>query len=100
MTKDELIAALEAATGPSFVLDLSIAFYVRPADIAQTLGPRPYTASIDAAMTLVPERWQWVLDGGDTPSRACLLDRGERCVDVTGATPAIALCIAALRAHA
>jgi hypothetical protein len=72
-----------------------------------------YTESLDAAMTLVPEGWSWHLSGGDLSvggkPYACIasneLSGGpepwleEREVEeATAATPAIALCIAALTA--
>ncbi len=65
-----------------------------------------FTASVDAAMGLVPEGMAWTLDGGDTsclcsaeigkvPARGRLLNPewvGE------GTTPALAICAAAVRA--
>lgn len=115
MTAD-LITRLESADGPSRELD---------ADIARAIGwecvvrdpeaqgkyvcwrkhyrsgewimlPR-YTASIDAALTLVPEGWDWAIfhtNGGLTIHAWC----GDK-IDHFGDTPALALCIAALRAH-
>lgn len=69
-----------------------------------------YTASIDAALTLVPEGWAWrvMLDGTKLTPRAELAEPvitdfgpgvGLR-AQVCGATPAIALCIASLLARA
>lgn len=64
-------------------------------------GPR-YTESIDAALTLVPEGKWWVLNSGvSTPhklSRA-FVGLGEHQTDGLGRKPAIALCIAALKAR-
>lgn len=64
MTVQELIAVLEAATGPAFVLDHEIALWnhndLRAAHeplAGIIMNPKPYTASIDAALTLVPEGW-------------------------------------------
>jgi hypothetical protein len=62
----------------------------------------PYTASLDAAVTLVPEGWTWgrfhsgtvecmTLNG---PGNSILLERGK------GISAALALCAAALRARA
>ena len=62
----------------------------------------PYTASLDAAVTLVPEGWTWgrfhsgavecmTLNG---PGNSILFERGE------GISTALALCAAALRARA
>lgn len=64
-----------------------------------------YTASIDAAMTLVPEGYDWSLDNFDgefgKPSAWVHARRSAaEIVPVTGATPALALCSAALRARA
>lgn len=59
-----------------------------------------YTSSIDAALTLVPKDCSWSLDGDNyaivMPSTGNEdYDSGENHI----ATPAIALCIAALKAH-
>lgn len=119
---DELIKRLEAASGPDRELD---------ADIATSLGkpvckddpcnwvikypgaydyrklPR-YTASIDAALTLVPEGLDWFVKhyasaGGKygavvTSPEIAARSWGDYSHD-DAATPAIALCIAALRAR-
>lgn len=68
--------------------------------------PRPYTASLDAAMTLVPDEAFWRVghDGeGPDPSlfraQALLPERGVN-IACVGLTSAIALTAAALRAHA
>lgn len=64
----------------------------------------PYTSSLDAAMTLVPEGWEWMMEGEETerhfpPSqwlyKAHLGDK----ITSEGSTPALALCAAALRAR-
>jgi hypothetical protein len=75
--------------------------------------PPRFTESLDTAMTLVPDGWSWHLSGGDLSVEgkpyACIasneLSGGpapwleEREVkEATAATPAIALCIAALTA--
>lgn len=57
-----------------------------------------YTASLDAAMTLVPEGYDWAVfrtNGGLTVHAWC----GSR-EDVFAATPALALTAACLRARA
>jgi hypothetical protein len=68
-----------------------------------------YTASLDAAMTLVPEGWRVGSMGetvieGDDPWNARLLEKrfDGRAKSAQGdaATPALALCAAALRARA
>ena len=84
----------EQAAGPDAGLDLAIW-----TSLLDTPGFRPppspwrtdYTASLDAAVTLVPEGCGWMVMGNAAkvkrwPSRA--------------ATPALALCAAALRARA
>lgn len=65
-----------------------------------------YTASIDTAMTLVPEGLMWsVQTDFGLPGRARLWgsvlpsQAAARSWNTDGATPAIALCIAALRAR-
>jgi hypothetical protein len=98
----------EQAAGPDRVLDAEITKSFIPRDathvarsrygwsfiIAQEfewLENQPYTASLDAAVTLVPEGWGWLIMGnaakvGRLPSR--------------GATSPLALCAAALQARA
>ena len=66
-------------------------------------SPRRYSASIDAALTLVPEAWQ-MIDGQDVPERSfrrLTLNKGGFSPYFQGlaATPALALCAAALRAR-
>jgi hypothetical protein len=108
MTREELIAALEAATGPSRELDAAIFSHLYgwsyPLVGAAVHDFREngaaYTASIDAALTLVPDGCEaviWTAGGADVfPATP-----GLRAYDAThAATPAIALCIAALRARA
>ena len=68
---------------------------------------REYTASLDAAMTLVPEGRDWMLDNFDGPhDRRCSSSVFNRPgalyedFEAFAATPALALTAAALRAHA
>lgn len=110
---DDLIARLEKATEGSRELDSQIAQNLwtqqfgkcRPKD----LRIPTYTTSIDAAMTLVPEgvegevRW-WKGADGNTYARACI--DADLTSDVlplyesaTVRSPALALCIAALKAR-
>ena len=61
-----------------------------------------YTASLDAAMTLVPEGWYWQVGQGNHAWAAVYenpIPPATR-VDPIAATPALALCAAALRARA
>jgi hypothetical protein len=73
---------------------------------------RSYTTSIDAALALVPPGWSWhvrLLHRGDPPmpvihavafnDRAGMVLASE-CCDAEADTAPMALCIAALRAHA
>ena len=103
MTRAELIAALEAATGPSRELDEAIETFLfhheldhhRKTRIAPIL--LNYTASLDAALMLVPEGMMW-----DVESRnAAFVGFASAPVRqfVIGSTPALALCIAALEAR-
>lgn len=129
MNRAELLALAErceAATGPDRAIDFAIFRTLHPeyagpewkefagglrhvndgSDIRcvppASLTPSQWTASLDAALTLVPEGWDWCLSRGTgEPAVASMspTDRvGGPCV--TGATPALALCAAALRARA
>lgn len=98
MTAD-LITRLESADGPSRELDWLIECTVN--DHARISGPMHndprYTASIDAALTLVPAGYDWAVfhtNGGITLHAWC----GDR-EDRFGATPALALAAAALKAR-
>jgi hypothetical protein len=71
-------------------------------DGADYCGAPKFTASLDAAMTLVPEGWHWSVVSDDC---AAVFKRTERKLyaalhDATAITPALALCAAALRARA
>lgn len=78
MSREELIAALEKATGPGYALDHEIGKWrYAEAGLSSPAIHKNYTASIDAAMTLyrlVPERVP------SNPRLACieaLKQRGE-----------------------
>jgi hypothetical protein len=124
MDKLELAERCEKATGPQRELDVAIAIECGPAakrleslmagsphntvaEIAKEADRESplvcipsYTASLDAAVTLVPE---WMI-----ASIEVYLDHGEALVrypyysgkESRAATPALALCAAALRARA
>ena len=135
MTREELIAALEAATGPSKQLNSAIHAEMRregwtPEEWARTVAELDnpsivnvpaYTASIDAAVTLVPDgagvelRRYWLTTG--IADAVCVALGGSEDGRVWSAliawgtdgqtaeaedkpTGAIAICIAALRARA
>jgi hypothetical protein len=109
----DLARRLEEATGPDRELDLQIATTCGAKVLEATAiatgrafeyrriperAALTFTASIDAAMTLVPEGFDWAVfrtNGGLTVHAWC----GNR-EDVFGATPALALAAAALRARA
>lgn len=105
----KLAEELEAAEGPNFDLEMRIFRAVNPQATSRSVPPN-YTASIDAAMTLVPEGWESIelrrTDDGEW--RAALAgndahfmaeDPDEFFVESGNhATPALALCAAALKA--
>ena len=113
-----LLANLEAATGPSRELDAEIATVIfgRPRAsgnvgepqvlhwwdraVGFAVAPR-YTESLDAARTLLPEGWFALIDTrGRADVRYAPIDQsGYRREVADAATPALALCIAALRAR-
>lgn len=85
-----LIERLEAASGPDMELDeaiwLATKCHIEP--------QRSYTASIDAALTLVPKGRHATISTKH-PVAAAVINGDPWCY----ATPALALCIAALRAR-
>ena len=96
----DLIARVEAAQGPDRELDAEIHALGLTVD-SRLVIPRAYTASLDAAAALVP-------DGGDWSRHRGV--NGQMTMQVWGpdamwpglsqaATPALALCAAALRAR-
>lgn len=118
MTRAELLAALAAATGPDRALDFWLWWYCKanvadpdkppPADyVADNLHTAPrYAASLDAAMTLVPEGWRLasIVIGwdGDAYYYDAQIARDDKPQDANGehALIPLALCIAALSARA
>ena len=133
----DLIARIEAAAGPDRELDAAISVAVgrgdhethvieytdgrsqrvpwRPGGLLPDIECRSYTASIDSALTLVPEGWVWRVCSADpycghSQGYACLAAgtyvppqepwlEDRFIVDNRAATPVLALCAAALRAH-
>lgn len=108
MTTD-LIDRLEKAAGPDRELDRAIAAAIiqwpTGIDGDAVMGMQdaehltPYTSSIDAALTLVPEGHDWVVGDvngqvGGTPY-ACVGSTKKH----FGETAVLSLCIAALRAR-
>jgi hypothetical protein len=120
MTLPDLIKRLEEARSGSFELDCAIHKAVRRADyerlglVMPEYGP-PYTVSLDAALTLVPEGWDWDVrnyrdwdvQGYRDRAAALVVKRYEAGqpqpnppgYDGHGAAPALALVIAALKAR-
>ena len=125
MTRTELIAALEAAEGPSRELDTAIHEIAFPHDDIDDKAPGDpvfrkiedviwfnvphYTGSIDAALSFTPEGWEYRIYHNiagkftELPGSWYLGQVHEympkwRFEGYSRATPAIALCIANLRA--
>lgn len=93
-----LIERLERASGPDRELDRAIQVF----DLGELpYGPIPrFTSSLDDAVSLIPIGWIW-----DVASSGCAWvmppENLEGHIVVSGIeSPAIALCIAALRARA
>ena len=92
---DALVAELEKATEGSREFDAAI--YIK---LQAPLGLIPhYTTSLDAALTLVPEGMAWTILSGALHA-ACVGDASTGNPVTKAATPALALCIAALKARA
>lgn len=115
----ELAAKIEAAAGPDRELDKAIAlalFDREEADVPgfihagareayvdlleRTVTGARFTASLDAAMTLVPEAAGFSVQHMGHPCLAFVQMPGHAEVSSDAATPALALCAAALRARA
>ena len=106
----DLAKRIEELEGPRFALEQEIFRVVNPQATAQSKPPA-YTASLDAAMSLVPEGWGfrfgelfWVkTDSGEIKSCAKGGVAEMLATDVLSigkaATPALALCAAAIRAR-
>lgn len=91
---DALIEKLEAATCAQYALDVAI---YEAIGRAEPEIPPAYTASMDAALTLVPDGYDWRVDRINS-GLTIFASVGNEDVHF-GDTPAIALCIAALRAR-
>jgi len=105
MTPDltRLAEMCEGAEGPSYDLEKKIAEAVGYPAIV----PPAYTASLDAAVTLVPEGWYWRAGHGVLWAGWAHLNRkhSDHCDrddehSAHAETPALALCTASLRARA
>ena len=114
----DLITRLEAATGPDRELDAAICIDLGLSKdnvmvgvdgwcINSETNPNPYksptfTASIDAALTLVPEGYYPIIDFAEV--KCFIRDRNNFDHDppawcAKAPTPALAICIAALKAR-
>jgi hypothetical protein len=103
----KLVERCEQATGPNTELSFAIYAAISGKDYSHIkrsqryLYGEPYTASLDAAMTLVPEGWTingFVQKVGGRTYISLIGKRGKE--PAYGATDALALCAAALRARA
>lgn len=104
----DLIKKLEAATEGSRELDISILKQIMPYRrdrfhaIANLDKKHRYTTSIDAALTLVPEGFHWWLESGNeygSNPHAGVYHKENEQQEGIAETPALALCIAALKAR-
>jgi hypothetical protein len=105
MTLLELAERCEKATGPDRELDLAIAQAIRAP--WQYVGEPPreikcgaYTASLDAAMTLANGYGGEVTFFKDGTAKAFLWQPYPMAIEAKAATPALAICAAALKARA
>ena len=100
----KLAERIEALEGPCRRIDECIQVAISGKDPLDYDGPfdaPEYTASLDAAMTLVPEGWLFDLYNlNGYPEAHLTNDTLQRvAVSVVTATPALALCAAAIRAQ-
>lgn len=106
---DDLIKRIEAATAESAEREeLGIAIN-EALDIASYItDDGDPTQSIDAALTLVPDGFEWCLEyqaghhvSCESECMIAIAKLGDPCFDweATAATPALALCAAALKAR-
>lgn len=91
-----LIARVEVAEGASFAMDQDIAHAIG----AMGMPPKPYTASLDAAVSLVPVGHDWILENVNGGQTICArVGHNDKDRNSWGDTPALALTAAALRAR-
>lgn len=120
MTLLELAERCEKATGPDRELNAAIGSALYQMKVGREVpgiegcAHEPVTASLDAATQLVPEGWRWMAGQREFPHCRAYVENGElafagagmrrnpkrKWFEVTAATPALALCAAALRARA
>ena len=118
MTLSSLLERLEKAEGASRELDVAVAeasgwqrresahgvYWIAPHGEFDVVPP--YTSSIDAALTLVPDTYEWEIGGGnpnfDNPAWCDICPREQPYLAeleffAEGVNSAIAICIAAIR---
>ena len=105
----KLADRVEALDGPDREVDLGIERVIRPRRYrleCPTSADPEYTASLDAAMTLVPDGCVWNLGGNSKKGFArtglfgAMIKQGIDEIFAEASTPALALTAAALRAIA
>lgn len=93
----ELIERIEKAQAPNLALEWEIHLAVHGIEGAGMYGKHPnYTASLDKALSLVPAKNGWNLQGNTDVFCAVVAGHYSK----TCRTPALALCAAALKARA
>lgn len=97
----DLIARLEAAKEGCWELDQAIALLPTFLGVSFEDGEYPpFTISLDAAVLLVPpDMLPMTMVTFSTPAKAGAHDGSKEYLYFEGATPALALCIAALKAR-
>ena len=114
-TLNELIAKLEAAKDGSWELGDEVLlacgwkttanfdpanphpYWIRPDGVNVGINQPDPTTSLDAALTLVPDSYQWSVTDWRVKAYAQI---GATISSAEAAAPALALCIAALKARA
>jgi hypothetical protein len=115
MTREEILdlaKRVEALTGPNFAIEREIFRVINPNATGLSI-PKPYTASLDAAMQLVPTKpfpelrlgsWWWMVEVWPEECHAHIAyENGDRGIPEYGGksrTSPLALTAAALRAIA
>jgi hypothetical protein len=95
----QLAARCEAASGPDRELDTEIHESVFGA-LGQIEHARKVSASLDTALLLIPPGFGWAVHGSNVEGVMEYRAQGNYEPYVYGATPALALCAAALKARA
>lgn len=106
MTREELIAALEKAEAGSYELSREVDGWLfrEHHEEWKKASSMAYTQSVDAALTLVPEGWRIYMERKPTeppqPWFVTVRPHAKDGWDSVADSPALALCIAALKARA